>query len=286
MNLLPLYLFALTQKADKARLSQFKSPALPSCEYHRTLLIAPQHYQRYCRLINWPAEQALHPCYLQMVSLPLQLKCLTTATSPFPVLGLVHRANQITLVDTIDNHAEIQLLASYADVRPHKRGWEVDLKVKAKQDKRVVYEAVSRYLVRVKAPHVAPAKPAKQTYQWALPAQATEHAAIVATRNIGRQYARVSGDYNPIHLSRVSASAFGFSRAIAHGMWSLASMLSHLPDWQHAAGTAIQCEFIKPLRLPGTARCFSQAQAGQQQFWLTDNKLSAPHISGVIQTGA
>lgn len=36
--------------------------------------------------------------------------------------------------------------------------------------------------------------------------------------DLGRRYARVSGDINPIHLHALSARAFGFRRAIAHGM--------------------------------------------------------------------
>lgn len=34
----------------------------------------------------------------------------------------------------------------------------------------------------------------------------------------GRAYASVSGDFNPIHLSVLSAKALGMRRSIAHGM--------------------------------------------------------------------
>ena len=69
--------------------------------------------------------------------------------------------------------------------------------------------------------------------------------------DLGRRYAAVSGDRNPIHLSAVSARAFGFPRAIAHGMWSaaavLASMEGRLPD-------AVQADvrFTSPVLLPST----------------------------------
>ena len=50
----------------------------------------------------------------------------------------------------------------------------------------------------------------------------------------GRRYAKVSGDVNPIHLSGLTAKAFGFKRAIAHGMWVKARVLGalsgRLPD--------------------------------------------------------
>ena len=49
---------------------------------------------------------------------------------------------------------------------------------------------------------------------WSLPASAS------------RAYAAVSGDVNPIHMSALTAKAFGFPRAIAHGMYTAARALS------------------------------------------------------------
>jgi acyl dehydratase len=71
-----------------------------------------------------------------------------------------------------------------------------------------------------------------------------------ADSDIGRRYAKVCGDYNPIHLSAVSARLFGFPTAIAHGMWSkamaLAALRGHLPH----SGYAFEVDFRKPVRLP------------------------------------
>ena len=39
---------------------------------------------------------------------------------------------------------------------------------------------------------------------------------------LGRRYAAVSGDRNPIHMHDLSAKLFGFPRAIVHGMWTKA----------------------------------------------------------------
>ena len=44
--------------------------------------------------------------------------------------------------------------------------------------------------------------------------------------DLGRRYAAVSGDRNPIHLYALTAKAFGFPRQIAHGMWSKARCLA------------------------------------------------------------
>ena len=60
------------------------------------------------------------------------------------------------------------------------------------------------------------------TVEWRLPG------------DLGRRYAAVSGDRNPIHLYPLTAKALGFPRQIAHGMWSLArcvaALENRLPD--------------------------------------------------------
>ena len=66
--------------------------------------------------------------------------------------------------------------------------------------------------------------------------------------DLGRRYAAVSGDHNPIHLHAWAAKPFGFPRAIAHGMWTKARCLAalRLPD----AFTA-EVRFKQPILLPG-----------------------------------
>ena len=76
------------------------------------------------------------------------------------------------------------------------------------------------------------------TVEWRLPG------------DLGRRYAAVSGDHNPIHLYGLTAKAFGFPRQIAHGMWSkarvLAAVENRLPD-----AVRVEVAFKKPVLLPG-----------------------------------
>ena len=69
--------------------------------------------------------------------------------------------------------------------------------------------------------------------------------------DLGRRYAAVSGDYNPIHVHPLSARLFGFPSAIAHGMWTkarcLAALEPRLPD-----AFTVEVAFRKPILLPAT----------------------------------
>ncbi|TFZ33072.1 acyl dehydratase, partial [Pseudomonas syringae] len=71
-----------------------------------------------------------------------------------------------------------------------------------------------------------------------------------ASAQIGREYAKVSGDYNPIHLSAPSARLFGFPRAIAHGMWPKARALAAPGEHLPAPNAENSAQFPKPVRLP------------------------------------
>ncbi|MGH8334779.1 MAG: MaoC family dehydratase, partial [Pseudomonas sp.] len=80
-----------------------------------------------------------------------------------------------------------------------------------------------------------------------------------APSDIWRQYAKVSGDYNPIHLSAVSAKLFGFPTAIAHGLWNKARTLAALSEYLPAANVEIAVQFRKPVRLPSEVTLLASA---------------------------
>src|SRR5699024_9716609 len=79
-------------------------------------------------------------------------------------------------------------------------------------DGEIIATDVSTYLVRGGGEPSSRARrdfaPPRPTGRWRLAA------------DVGRRYAAVAGDVNPIHMSALSAKAFGFPRAIAHGMYT------------------------------------------------------------------
>ncbi|GHF02816.1 MaoC/PaaZ C-terminal domain-containing protein [Thalassotalea profundi] len=47
------------------------------------------------------------------------------------------------------------------------------------------------------------------------------------SQQLARQYAKVSGDYNPIHIHPLLAKVFGLKSSVMHGMYGLHWMLTH-----------------------------------------------------------
>jgi acyl dehydratase len=101
---------------------------------------------------------------------------------------------------------------------------------------------------------------------------------------LGRDYAKASGDYNPIHLTALSARAFGFPRAIAHGMWTLARAASALQPPKRLASAVISGEFKLPMLLPGEASLWTASPlATARELEVRDVAGARPHLRGRFQ---
>ncbi|MHB1808299.1 MAG: MaoC/PaaZ C-terminal domain-containing protein [Solirubrobacteraceae bacterium] len=99
-------------------------------------------------------------------------------------------------------------------------------------------------------------------------------------RDLGRRYAAVSGDSNPIHMHPLGARLFGFPSAIAHGMWSkarcLAALESRLPPACEAS-----VRFRKPIVLPARVELSCSPPSEQPiRFALRDAKRDSACLDG------
>lgn len=103
--------------------------------------------------------------------------------------------------------------------------------------------------------------------------------------DIGRRYAEVSGDRNPIHLHPLTARLFGFPSAIAHGMWTkaraLAAFEGRLPD-----AYTVDVRFKLPVLLPAKVAFTSWQTDEGWAFELWNARKPKPHLEGTITAAA
>lgn len=281
-----LLLKALLHRPDKLLLTQFKPPVLPSITHQQRCMLDATQYQQFCQLTNWDNTTIVHPCFLQVVSLPMHMVCLSHKRSPFPLLGLVHRANHIQQIGLLDIHKPFDFTVGFEGITAHKLGWDIHMYTRVMQAKALCYEASSTYLVRARAPHTGGKRPSKEkgkAYQdEPLSEKYVFKAALSAPSNMGRRYAKVSKDANPIHLFAVTARLFGYSQAIAHGMWTLSYCVSQFEVADRVKNIAVQCDFKKPLLLPGKANLVAYEDNGATHFSLINNKGGSAHIKGCL----
>ncbi|HET7177742.1 MAG TPA: MaoC/PaaZ C-terminal domain-containing protein, partial [Solirubrobacterales bacterium] len=100
--------------------------------------------------------------------------------------------------------------------------------------------------------------------------------------DLGRRYAAVSGDRNPIHMHWLTAKPLGFPSAIAHGMCTkarcLAALESRLPD-----AFVVEVRFRKPILLPGRVEFASAAHGGEIEFAVRDPMRQTSHLEGRLR---
>ncbi len=251
------------------------------------LLPNTRRYKKYCELAGWQQDDSMHPLYWQVRSLPLQLKLISSPQSPFAMLGLVHISNRVTDYTQCRPDIPCELIVRFGQVFQHRRGYAFEVVVTATQRGKPVYAAVGTYLARTG--HSATGLPAWEERDMTLPDDTSELTPIQASGGLIRHYARVSGDYNPIHLSQVTAKLFGFKRAIAHGMWTAARVISDLQASRQLSGQEIDIQFKRPLFLPGKAKAVVGLTSENTSFSvLSEGTASEPtvYMCGTLRSPA
>ena len=115
------------------------------------------------------------------------------------------------------------------------------------------------------------------------PPKAPKDSAVLAEFDVTREtawaYARVSSDFNPIHLSDRAARFFGLRGSIGHGMWSLARTLAQAPPPQSfPRGAVIGTQFLSPVQLPGRVAIKEWSDEGQVKRALCDVRTGRVHM--------
>lgn len=257
-----------------------KGGALPDRAYTRSgVRVDPVHLARYDRVCGFRLADELPATYPHVLAFPMQVKLMTDPDFPFPLVGSVHLANRITQLRPLRVDEPFDLKVHVENLRPHPKGRQFDMISEAVSRGEVVWRDVSTYLRRGGGSGAAPAKDKVP------PAPPAPSAVWRVPDDIGRRYGEVSGDRNPIHLHPLAARAFGFPRAIAHGMWTKARCLAAMEGRLSEAYTA-DVRFKLPVLLPAEVGfAVTRRDDGGVRFDLFDARKGKPHVEGVITPG-
>ena len=241
--------------------------------------VDPGHLAAYTRVCGLPLNDVLPATYPHMLTFPLQMALMSGRSFPLALPGLVHVRNRIEVLRPIGADALLDLEVWAENFATHRSGAAADLCATVSAGGQEVWRSRSTYLSRgAEAPEGAPEADIevavgtleRAAATWRVPADA------------GRRYAKVSGDVNPIHLSGLTAKAFGFKRAIAHGMWVktrvLGALSGRLPD-----ALALDVSFRKPLFLPSTVTLSTAEAAGGWDVAVRNASSGTEHVVGTIR---
>lgn len=297
--------------ARAAATSFGRGGALEDVEVRRPMVrIERTRLAAYDRVCGFGLRDALPATYLHVLVFPLQVALMVDRSFPLGLVGLVHVGNRLVAHRPVDA-AEILSLRSRANaLRPHPKGVQVDLVGEVRVGEELVWEGVSTYLARgASAPGQVEGgvpgqveRPVPGQVERAVPDEDGHEQ--VETRaqesvdlgpdprasavwhvpaDIGRRYASVSGDVNPMHLNSLAARAFGFPRALAHGMWTKAHALAAI-EARLPAAYAVDVAFSRPLLLPSVANFYAAEHARGWDFAVRPALGVGDYLRGAVRT--
>jgi acyl dehydratase len=308
-SLLPLYARAAAAMLPGASLLPFVPGGggeIPEIELTLAgVRLDPDKVASYAQVCGFALRDTLPVTYPHVLAFPLQMAAMADGRFPFGAVGLVHVENRIVQRRPIALGEELELRVRAGKLEAHPRGLAFSFLSEGLVAGEPVWEELSTFLRRGGGNAQAGAGGAGADERKARAGGASEGGAgeggqaeaqgrlgpVAEWRlgdDLGRRYAAVSGDRNPIHMHSLSAKAFGFPRAIAHGMWTkarcLAALQEQLPD-----AFAVQVRFRKPILLPASVSFAQSAgapseQAGKRvQFEVTDGERQTLHLQGSVE---
>lgn len=215
----------------------------------RRIVLSQSHLQRYRDICGVPDAATLPPAYLHTVAMPVHMQMFVAAKFPVKVLGLIHLRNTIKVIRPIDVKGDLRLSVRFDTMRVTEFGQEYDFTTRYERDGVVVWEEVSTMFARGNTPPKEGSK-RPSIERAAAPAEGTSTVTLDIAKNTGWRYARVSGDFNPIHLTERTAAMFGFKQAVAHGMWSMGRCLGAAAQQLPVGALQVDTQFKLPVYLP------------------------------------
>lgn len=198
---------------------------LPNIQISAPLAFSAQHLQDYKSRLQIRDNQGdiLPPLYLCSLTGGFFMLILGHPQFPINSIGLVNTSTEVKIHEPIQKKwledGELKAIASIGEVQEMTKGIEFEIFVKVSRGDHVVWSMVFRSLKLKKTQSSTPSKHYRKEEE------VLGNGALIGTGSFklpsdaGRTYAKLSYDWNPIHIHDYTAKLFGFPKAIAHGMW-------------------------------------------------------------------
>jgi hypothetical protein len=289
-SLSKLYVNAAAQAARRRVLGTHTSSRLPDSGHEvRGVTADVGNLTAYQHLIGLTARDTLPAGYLHALTFPLAISVMNRDDFPLPMLGMIHLSNHVEQHSPILFTQPLDIVAWSENLSGHRAGTQLDIvaEIRVSGSPDIRWAGRSTYLAKgVFLPGIDKPTPPTGVNGFA-PGDPTAiwHLGV----DTGRAYAAVSGDFNPIHLSVLSAKALGMRRSIAHGMY-LASRA--LADVGPAKGDAFSWDvtFEAPVFLPARVALDISTVQGPGGAWQRSDYVAwnphsgRKHFSGTVAT--
>lgn len=247
--------------------------------YITDLSVDKTHLTNYNRVCGFDNKPTLSLSFPHVLASPLHMHMLTAPAFPVRLLGLVHVRNRITQHRRIQANEKLTLNCWLEGHKEVAAGQTFEMQTQITVGDEVVWESTNTFLKRKAQQRKGSSKKIKPKTE-AFPSNTLTSTWRVPSDS-GRKYANVSGDYNPIHQYDITAKLFGFKKAIATGMWSMARCVAeldeHLPD-----AYTLDITFKLPVFMPCNVMLKYWPTDNGVELRLFDEKGNKPHLAGKV----
>lgn len=269
LNALPSLASLYTTAAFKRNSQNLSS--LPRCSLRiDDFKLDAKQVKRYQKQFNFDMRHGLPAPFIYLATQSMQLYLLTRHRFPLSPAGLVHLGIEFKQSCSLPLDWKGVVEMSITNQQHTKKGLIFDIETrllsavhhfdnKADRDSsnnpsnNVDLIMTNRYLakaIKVQSQFDIPNMVNRAEPGRALPLRQRN---ISVENGSGRRYARLSGDYNPIHLYRWSSRLFGFKQPIIHGLFLVSEAYAELEKLVAGFVPESAFQFKSPLYLPGSA---------------------------------
>lgn len=243
-----------------------------------------KHLASYAQVCGAAPGATLPIAYPHVLAMPLHLAMLGAEAFPVKLFGLVHVHNRIAMRQPLSADEPAEIRAWIEGHRDTDRGQEFELHTEYLVHGESLWDETCTFLARRKSAGASKSLAGVRGSDAAPDGVAVKSSSFRAPAGLGRKYGFISGDVNPIHMSDITARAFGFPRAIAHGMWSLGRLASEFDAAELGSGCELSVNFKLPIYMPSWVMLQRWPIENGTGFALRDAQGEKPHLVGTLKS--
>jgi acyl dehydratase len=240
--------------------------------------VDPADLAEYTDVCDLRLGDTLPLTYPFVLAMPTVMRLLVAKDFPFSPIGLVHAENVIERTRPISVGEALDVHSLVANLREHPKGLLADAITEIRVGRELVWRQVMTFLHQQRTSLSGGPKPEPKPDQAPPPPLRQLR---VAQRTVSH-YAAVSGDRNPIHVTKLGARALGFPSTIAHGSWTMATVLGAV-EGRIADAVSYRVKFGKPVTVPATVNVYAAVADGGWDLSLKHPKKGYPHLSATLR---
>ena len=234
-------------------------------------------YNEACELENSEIMPVLYP---HVIASPIYMNLLTNKIFPFGLVGSLHLRNHIIHHRPVTTDEVFDIEVEVIEQRVVKQGMEFDFTISIIIDGERVWESISAWLTRGKFGKEYETTPNADILKTETEAQ--HFIDLYIPNKIGKKFAKITLDYNPIHISKTLAPLFGMKRDVAHAMWATGQTLGKLNSISYDKPIRIDLAFKGPLFIDSNSHVRTIEKKEDLHFDYYCGNNDRPSINGKI----